>query len=229
MPGLTWTFAELKDQVARESGLAGDAWQGASNLGPAIKRGLARIWRAYVATDVGYYQAEADVVATPGDQSLALPADLFELLLLRRPRDDTGAGKLYRKAERWTQKQYYTRYDDDIPSSELVQTPGVYWFFNDLWRLRPVPTTAEVVKILYVTKPPDLVDDSDTVDLEIAFEQPLIQLSAGYAHNQRSSRQGFIAAGEESLANIIESWSTQRDRSTADHHYMYASGHSRRS
>lgn len=104
----------------------------------------------------GIGNLETTVVATPGQDFIAIPATMRQVHELYRPGFDYPAVRFSRNA-----------YGRPLVN---VLAPGVWWpeyraADGQVIELRPVPTSAEVITLLGTSAPPAWGDDDDTVDL----------------------------------------------------------------
>lgn len=216
-----FTLAELRDLVATESGLIGSEYHGKTALDPAIRRATARTWIHLTDGINGFGRTTKDLPTIADNERVPVPRDLNNLRRVLRP--FSANSNEFRAALYTTEEYWYDSYGSD--DFKLPYLPGLYWWKEDSLILRPVPQNGEIVRILYIRKPPPMQADGDIVRLPNGAEEGLIYLAASYIEQNPAKRQNFYERGERALTEIVARYSQRRDQGPDfGHSYIRRSG-----
>lgn len=145
----------------------------------------------------GIGNLETTVVATAGQDFIAIPATMRQVHQLYRPGFDYPAVRFSRNA-----------YGRPLVN---VLAPGVWWpeyraADGQVIEIRPVPTTAETITLLGTSAPPQWTDDVGTVDLiDEHHERAIIDVTRArinFRDDQAALAQALQAA-ENSLPGAL--------------------------
>lgn len=156
------------------------------------------LWWAEVTDDQhsGYGQTRGTVTATISQEAVALPSDWYRGLAVARP--TSGATGEYVTVGLVTPADNLRRDPDD---DEIDDKPGDVWIEDGNFVLRPVPTVAEIIKVVYVRTPPQITALTDTLDVISAVGyEALVRLYAAQIVSDPGQRQRHEAAAVAWLA-----------------------------
>lgn len=205
------SLATLRKTAQRRAGLRGKEAVGVRDWTDYANASIQRVWPQITKEDVGYGQAQATITTADGVDLYDLPADHMTTIGLYRPESISGVGGGRYPAQRVTQSWYRDRHTGDVNGKDIGR-PGVYWYTPRQIQLRPIPAGAEEILLLYITTPPVLVDDADTIDVVVDFDDAIAWYMVGEAHQDERKRADAFARGDSHVQRRIAAWGSRRDR-----------------
>ncbi len=133
----------------------------------SINKALAELFELVTDAFEGYYTTTGTVTTADGEETVALPADFYDLRALDRDLGDNA----FEPLERITLAQSYRYAGSSIPRAYMLHggtAPGTI-------RLWPIPNDAYDLRITYDPLFSPLVDDEDTFDFRNGWEEYVIQ------------------------------------------------------
>lgn len=167
MPRLR-TRVQLAARLRREYQLRNQTHVSDADIHAQLDTEYAWCWeRLVLESSEDYGVTVATLVATPGQEWIALPADFSDLGGLRQLRRSVG-GVLYEVT-----RSARTAEAAGNPTESGYSLPGIYWIEGPAAALpavsrlvlRPVPTTAESLQLVYAQQAPVFVDDAAALDV----------------------------------------------------------------
>ncbi len=169
----------------------------------SVNQGLAELFELVTDSWEGFYTVVGTVTTTADTETVALPADFFELRALDRDLGDNEFAPL----ERITFSQTYRFSGSSIPRAYMLHggtAPGTI-------RLWPVPDGAYDLRITYDPLFTPLVDDEDEFDFRNGWEEYVIT-AALYRLDEREERPlGDRLAKLQRLETRIRASAKKRD------------------
>lgn len=159
----TLTLLELRTQVRQRGDYENSDVFTDAILTAWVNDAIAEVYQLLVQSDQLYYTIDTTLTATPGSDSIPLPADFYKLdgLDLRLGSSQFVPLPAHSIAERNAYGQRTGR-----PVSYRVQANQI--------RLMPIPSSAETLRLAYTPCAAKLVSDSDTFDGINGWEHLLI-------------------------------------------------------
>jgi hypothetical protein len=227
-------------RLRRRAGIASTS--SPDDAGDALNEAIVWYWRARVSSNQGYAERTTEILTTASVDTVSILAGqggasgstpivrgVFRLLGLYRP---LAAGSLNRYPVRhYQQSNYYDFAAPLLDEERRIPLPGIYWYEQsedgviDALRLRPVPDSVEQLRLVYLPPAPQLVADTDTLELGNDDESVLYDRAAYLLlRPQDASRSAeFKAAADEALRTHVKAYNSRRDGNGPDR----VSNHSR--
>lgn len=181
------TLAELREGARLYGNLRGAQSPTDAQIDAFVNRAIRILWQRLTAKDAGFGGASTTLSTSAGVESVALPVDHLATRALYRP---DGSDLL--RVELTTEPEYR----DVWPGADEPSKPGVAWFTPTTLVLRPVPTSVESLRLVYVVAPTKLVGDGDTIDVILALDEAIMEYAAGLGQSNSNRRAEHLARAQ---------------------------------